>query len=732
MSDEPMRGGPARVERVRVKGPRSSRRRTAALRARRRWRIRTSLVVASVAAVPVLVVGALLVRDGLAVRAALVVAQDELDVARAALVAGDLGAAADAVAVADAALAPAYAATDGPLWRAVARVPLAGRPVDLTARIVDVAWWGTQVARIGLDSGGQRLRAGIDLRVAGGAIDLVALQDTADLLAGLPLTELSDAVVGLRGADARLAPAEVRAARSRLLALADEELGRLTGLADLLDVLPAFLGADERRDVLVVVQTSAELRGTGGLFGPYTVLTLDEGRMSIGPVGAYEPEAEQQLDLPAISDLGGLSGPSEVAIALPDDFAARYGHVGADRTFSNVNVDPDLPTTGALVLDLVEARTGRRLDGVVLLDPVGLGALLTALDVTLTVPEDLRAGTEAPATVTGPWFARFATQELYEHFGDGRETQRTRLVAALGDQAFRAVFERDWDAEVLVRAVADASLGRHLQVHATRPAEAAAFARLPVGGAFADALADPRVDLTAVTANNAVGGKQDVRLGHRFAARIALGRPGAAFDEPDGTVVHPTPRAQSLAITLVNPLPRIGLDRYVLGNCLVGGETWGCFEGPDGDNRTWWSVWMDVDEDVTAVRGPVGLLVGRSSLHGAQVLDPYVEVRSQSSETITIASRGQALLVEREGALEYTWAWWRQAKAISDVVDVVIIAPPGWRVETATLTGGAGRLDLLGEDAGAAPAALTVEDARVRLTGAIGRDTRVVVRLVPR
>jgi hypothetical protein len=26
----------------------------------------------------------------------------------------------------------------------------------------------------------------------------------------------------------------------------------------------------------------------------------------------------------------------------------------------------------------------------------------------------------------------------------------------------------------------------------------------------------------------------------------------------------------------------------------------------------------------------------------------------------------------------------------------------------------------------------TVEDARVRLTGAIGRDTRVVVRLVPR
>jgi hypothetical protein len=734
----------------RIRVPWTSRRlRTAE---RRRRRLRAAAALGAVVALLLLAGGVVLVRDVVVVRDALRASEAELRRLPAAFGDRDATLLMRSVATASSELSPAELRTTTWRWRRLAGLPRLGAPLAMVADITVAVRAGLDVAEI---LATDEVLAGITPRIESGQIDLEPVVRLADALSDAPIDELAMALGSLEAAETSLAPTVVLDARTEVLGLLRPALVSLERARDLTAGLPVFLGSDGPRQHLVVLQTSSELRGTGGLIGVLAVLRADAGRLQVGATRTYDPiAADGRMASSELEDLASDAAPDDLVLkrlpagarpVLEADYAARYGHVDPGGSLSNVNVDPDVPTSGEVLLDLYELRTGLRLDGVVFLDPIGLAALLAATDTVLTLPPESIAGTDAPRALAPDQLATFILSGVYEHFGAERSNERDALSAVLAAQALDAVFTRPWDATRMSEAVLTASAGRHLQVHSRDRVVADALRTSPVGGRLADEVASMSTDVFAVTANNAVGGKQDVHVGHATQILITLGDPAAAgpvrqVPAPDGRSmrVRELERRVSLRTTVTNPLVPGSQDLYVTGNCLVGTEAPGCFLGREADHRVWLTFWLgaaDVPWSVRDANGHPQVRVGY--FHGVTTIDRHLEVGSRAAGWVEVIADG-AIDVElaADGNLIYRMRWWRQAKAIPDLLDISIEPPAGWEAVDVSLETGpsiGGDMDgtggLLGPDRGRAPITVLSDPDRVHVSGITGRDTTLTVTL---
>lgn len=775
--------GPDRTDAVRSRGRRRTGRTSRRLRTaeRRRRRLRRFLVTGGVLTVLLALAVTVAVRDVMVVRDALRAAESELRRLPAAIDARDVPAAVRATTTASSALFPAEQRVGTWRWRTAAAVPRLGAPLALVAELTGTVRIGLDVAEVLTTD---EVLAGLTPEVADGQIDLAPLVRLSDALSRAPLERLADALVRLETADTTLAPAVVLDARADALRLLRPAGGTLGRARDLTAGLPVFLGADGPRRHLVVVQTSSELRGTGGLIGLLAVLEADEGRLRVSAPRTFDPVATDGTDpatidpaatpdpattdpaattqppgRPATDDVVLQSLPGGARPVLTAEYDARYRHVDPGGSLSNVNVDPDVPTSGEVLLDLYELRTGLRLDGVVFLDPIGLATLLGATDTVLTLPPALIAGTDAPATLAPEELAAFVLADVYEDFGATRNAQRDALFAVLAVQALDAVFTTPWDGTRMAEAVVEAGAGRHLQVHARDVVVASALRTTPAGGRFADDLVTPATDVLAVTVNNAVGGKQDVHVAHATTISVELGDPAAAgavrrVTGADGRSlrVRELARRVSVRTEITNPLTPGAFDLYVTGNCRVGTPTQGCFLGPEADHRAWLTFWLGAGDVPWAVRDADGYPPVRvGHFHGVTTIDRHLEVLSRRSGWVEVVTDGTTdVELDEDGTLVYRLRWWRHAKAIHDRLDVTVTAPDGWEVVDVTLTGGDGGESgdagsssrggaagapttsrLLGPDRDRAPITLLPDPDRAHASGTVERDVTLTVRLRP-
>lgn len=671
----------------------------------------------------VVIAGALLVRDALTVRSSLQDAQAGLVEVRQATGGVELDQAAEALVRADRDLATARSRTGGPLWSMATVVPVVGDSFTTTRQVVSVASAAVAVADRAIAQGGELVGGGLNVSVDDGQVDLAPLAQAAAILDGLPLERLADARDTLASDPPRWAPAEVRDGRAQTLEYADEVIGTVGNGRDLLAALPGFLGANGPRSYFLGVQTSAELRGTGGLIGYYAILTVDDGRFELGSSEVFEGEDELDPDAVATGNIGLLSGDLTQGVAADPEFEARYAGTAATALFSNVNVDPDLPTTAEVALDLFEQRTDRRLDGMVLLDPVAMERLLVAIGGDLDIPDGDAGDAQLPDQLAADQVAQFLLADVYEQLGDGRSGERKATLRALGDVAFANVFDGAWDGVAVGQALGDAATERHLQVYTREEGEQEAFDRLGVTGRLT---APEGADLLAVTANNAVGGKQDVHLGHRVTAEVSLGDPRR--DQDDRVTVA---RDTALRVEVDNPLPSSGRDLYVIGNCLVApGERGQCFEGPPGENRTWFTTWMPGGAQLVDAGGDDGRFGTQTGqLRGMTVLDRFLETPPESTRGFEQDVAGRAPARIDDGQLVYELSWWAQAKATPTALELSITAPDGWEVVDVVLSGG-GSGQGLGAFGDGEAATAEVVDGTARVSGNVTADTRIEVRMV--
>jgi len=87
----------------------------------------------------------------------------------------------------------------------------------------------------------------------------------------------------IEGTPATLLWGPVADARADAIAGIERASVTLGAGEDLLAGFPTFAGADGPRRYLLFAQSPAELRGTGGIWGAYAILTVSDGRFEIGP-----------------------------------------------------------------------------------------------------------------------------------------------------------------------------------------------------------------------------------------------------------------------------------------------------------------------------------------------------------------------------------------------------------------------------------------------------------------
>ncbi len=148
-------------------------------------------------------------------------------------------------------------------------------------------------------------------------------------------------------------------------------------LADFADVLPALLGGEGQSvSYLVIAQNSAELRPTGGIPGSWGVVTIDNGKISIGSMG--EPDYWTDEGIALTTDDYNLMG----------DY---YGYMKPDIYWVSANFTPDFPTAAQYLSEYwtmvreagmsgVDPESPSEVDGVIVLNPIILQRLLGLTD----------------------------------------------------------------------------------------------------------------------------------------------------------------------------------------------------------------------------------------------------------------------------------------------------------------------------------------------------------------
>jgi Protein of unknown function (DUF4012) len=439
---------------------------------------------------------------------------------KALLAAGDTPAARQSFLEAKTRFEKATASARGPLLRAAAWIPLLRRTPNA---IVAIGEAGGEVASAGLvltDTldglpGGLAALAPRD-----GAIPLGPLPT---LEAGLERAEelAARALARIRGAAGTFLVGAVAEARRELL----HELSTLHSVLatgrDLVAEIPGFLGRDGPRQYFFGVQNPAEIRGTGGLMGAYSILTIEQGRLVFSE---FSPTQNLTNFTPE-----ELEPPSE-------DYARNYDQFGGAGFWQNINMTPHFPWAAGAIIAAYAEDTGVALDGVVVADPFALQALLAATGPIEMPPLGrLTEGRVVP----------FMTNEAYQRFEDPATRKRI-----LGDVASaivqRFLLQEDASAES-VRGLAATAAEGHVLVYSTDPELQSAFERTGAGGTFGG----PPGDFLSVVENNGSGNKLDFYTTRSVTYDVRLGRGGTA--------------QATVGVSIENDSPDVGLPAYVIG-----------------------------------------------------------------------------------------------------------------------------------------------------------------------
>ncbi len=280
--------------------------------------------------------------------------------ARAALLSGDPQDAVSSFQRAQGAFGSARDSLGNPLLRLVSVLPIVGRTPDATLAIVEA---GDRAAEAGevLARAVEEIPGGMTALVPrNGTIPIEPLETLAEPLERASAL-LADGQEAMEDAPRSLVIGPVASAQQEFAPLVAEAARASKIAAGLTAELPTFLGAEETKRYFVGAQNPAELRGTGGIIGSFTIMTVRDGRIRLGEFRAvhFLETAEPDALPPPNPDYGDL-----------------YGEFEAWTFWANINMTPDFPSAAEAIENLYEHSTGEAIDGVLLVDPFALADLM--------------------------------------------------------------------------------------------------------------------------------------------------------------------------------------------------------------------------------------------------------------------------------------------------------------------------------------------------------------------
>jgi hypothetical protein len=331
--------------------------------------------------------------------------------------------------------------------------------------------------------------------------------------------------------------------------LLDEAELAAAGIADFLEGPTTYL---------LLAANNAEMRAGAGSYLQVGVVRIEDGNVAVD-------------DLQPAGDILVERGAVTVADA---DLAARWGWLDMAVDWRNLSASPRFPANAAVAADMWEALRGQRVDGVMVLDPVGLATLME-----VTGPVEVE-GREIVADGV-------VRELLFDQYWEADVTERRDRLEEIAQSALTGIERADIDFVTLAQELRDAVAARHFLAWSANPTQQHAWETIGVSGSLSeDSLSvallnrganklDPFVTTRAELDVREVGRSQEVRLRltmHNAAQVVfpsyVLG-PAAAFGYELGSYV---------GVLSVNVPGRAVGARFVGVDDLT-------VEGPDGETH---------------------------------------------------------------------------------------------------------------------------------------------------
>jgi hypothetical protein len=410
----------------------------------------------------------------------------------------------------------------GLVVKALRWLPQLGHSPETTLAIAD-AGSGAAEAGVLLADAVANIPGGLSsLSPAHGGMSVDRLAPLTDAVVRADQT-IAGALATVQGSPDSVLIGPVRDARN----VAEEELGSLHAALNtgslLLRGLPEFLGTHGVRRYFFAAQDPAELRGTGGVIGAYSILSIDDGRFSFAP---FRPI--QSLPIPPLDEVPPPSA----------EYAENYSQFrGENRFWLAINLTPDFPTAAVAILNAYEVAEGEALDGVMFADPFALRALLQVAGPTLIPQLGIRvtAGNVVPLT-TNEAFSLFPEPEV-----------RKRVLGAVASDVFDGFIRGPQPSLEDLHTLGNAWGEGHVLAYSTDPTMEQGLRGTGGGGAFRA----PEGDFLAVVENSSGANKVDFYQDRAVAYEVHLGADGSAEAHTD--------------VRFINHAPTTGQPAYVIG-----------------------------------------------------------------------------------------------------------------------------------------------------------------------
>ena len=591
----------------------------------------------------------------LGARARLKTGRDELQQGRELLLGGDVAAAADAFGRAEASFVEAADYARSPALRLAGIVPLAGRSVDALVVLAD-AGHATATAASEVSTAIDKLPGGIaELVPAESALPVDQIASLAPAIGGAR-DELGRALSELQALPTSWVVGPVADARDRAAAELEQVLATASSAHALAKALPALMGGEGVRHYFVAAQSPAELRGTGGFMGAYSILTAKDGRLSFDRMHG-------------ITDLREVS--KKTAPTQPAGFGEPFSSFGGTGFWPNLNADPHAPTSAEAIEALYERVTDQTLDGVIFVDPQALADMLEA---TGPVEDPVLGRTLEAGSVVD-----YLANQAYLEFGSAAERKRILGAAVL------TVFARFLDGTDPVasfRALADAGAGGHLVLHAVDPHVQEALETAGVAGTVE---APPTGDFFGAFVSNSDATKIDYYVKRSLNYRVTLEPAGSSNAQVQLAAKNAAP-ADPAPSYVFGPYPGTGLepgvsDAFVTAYCAPGCRLQGATL--DGEPQ---GLEAHTQRGLPVFSTFVETAPGRTSELRFQLQRPDAWIGDELGGSYRLRIRAQPAIRSTEGSISI------QAPPGMRIVD----ATPGLRVDGGTATW-AGDLDAVQE-----------------------------------
>lgn len=363
----------------------------------------------------------------------------------------------------------AYKQTSSPLWQLASVVPYAGDDISAVRTMV------AAMENISSQALPQLLQAAdnIDLNnvhVENGTIEISGLEASQRPLQIADDT-IDKATREVKTVKAVKTPhiAQIANALKTAETYCEKLDSMVHSLNSIVQVLPSMLGTeshanDAPRNYLILAQTNAEARPSGGLTGSLGLVTVQGGHVSLQP---FVSDSEiQNADEPVVD----LTAEERLL------FTDKLG-----KDIRDVNFTPDFPRTGEIVSAMWNRQYGVAVDGVIAIDPLFLQNMLAVTGGVAMPDGSTLDGTNTAQTLLHDVYARMTPQETDEYF------------AVAAQAAFNHIMQNSGNFKSYVKALSTSVEQGHVMVWSAHEDEQNLIADSAISGKLITEGAKPQV-----------------------------------------------------------------------------------------------------------------------------------------------------------------------------------------------------------------------------------------------